>query len=108
MASKLTLNPNPTFKHTVEIPVPGGDSEPVEFTFQGKTQKEYKELMDSLSDEKDKRSEAERFMGFVSGWDIAADFTVENVTKFLQTYIGAGALVLREYTRELTKAVLGN
>lgn len=108
MASKLTLAPRPTFKRSVGIPVPGGDAEPVEFTFHGKTHKEYKALMDALSDESDKRSEAEKLMDFVAGWDIAADFTAENVEKFLQAYIGSGALILREYTRELTKALLGN
>lgn len=108
MAAKLTLNPSPTFKHTVFIPIPGGDAEPVEFVFKGKSRKEYKTLMDGLADAKDKRSEAEKFMAFVDGWDIAADFTAENVTKFLDAYIGADSLVFSKYTQELTKALLGN
>lgn len=107
MAAKLTLKPNPTFKHTVSIPVPGGDAEPVEFVFKGKTKSEFKALMDAMAEE-DKRDDAEKLMDFVAGWNVPADFTKENVAQFLETYIGSGALLLRKYTEELTKAVLGN
>ena len=106
MAAKLTLNPKPTFKHTVMIPVPGEQPHPVEFTFHGKTQKQYSEMLEQIAN--GESSEAERFMLFVAGWDVAADFTKENVEQFLQSYIGAGTLLLREYTDELTKAARGN
>ena len=106
MAAKLTLNPKPTFKHTVMIPVPGEKPHPVEFTFHGKTQKQYGEMLEQVT--KADGDEAASFMLFVAGWDVAADFTKENVEQFLQSYIGAGTLLFREYTDELTKAARGN
>ena len=90
----------------MHIPVPGEQPHPVEFTFHGKTQKQYGEMLEQMT--KADGSEAERFMLYVAGWDVAADFTKENVEQFLQSYIGAGALLFREFTDELTKAARGN
>jgi hypothetical protein len=38
--AKFKLSPDPTFVFPVQIPVPGGDSAPVKFTFKYRTQSE--------------------------------------------------------------------
>ena len=42
---KFKLVAEPTFKATVNIPVAGGDSEPVEFTFKHRTKDQLENLL---------------------------------------------------------------
>ena len=79
MASKITLQPNPSFKHTVLLPLAGkAEPEALELTFKHKTRSQLQEIFtngfaQSVDAEKD--SDTKIFMDFVSGWNIDADFT---------------------------------
>ena len=112
MASKITLQPNPSFKHTVLLPLAGKvEPEALELTFKHKTRSQLQEIFvngfaQSVDAEKD--SDTKIFMDFVSGWNIDADFTEENVTVFLENYNGAGQFIWNEYVSEIGKARLGN
>ena len=45
---KFTLNPAPTFKAKVDIPVPGGKVEKVEFTFRHRTREEFQRWLEDI------------------------------------------------------------
>ena len=112
MASKITLQPNPSFKHTVLLPLAGkAEPEALELTFKHKTRSQLQEIFTNgftpLTGEGED-GDTKFFMDFVSGWDIDADFTVENVTAFLENYSGAGQFIWFEYINEIGKARVGN
>lgn len=112
--TKFVLTPNPTFKHPVQIPVPGGKTEAVVFTFKHKKRAEFKSFMESLgpTDEKGRerpvRTDVELVMEIASGWDLKDEFTVENVTDLIDNYMGSGRVILAAYVEELTAATKGN
>lgn len=101
--AKLTLNPNPTFKAKVGIPVPGSD-EPaeVEFTFKHRTKDELDAWM------KESAEDLQKVMEMASGWDLSDKFNEANVQKLLQNYFGAAAAIVTGYLSELMKAKKGN
>ena len=104
---KLKLNPNPTFKHIIDIPIAGSD-EPaqIEFTFKAMTQKNLHKYLIELG--QTKNPDVEALMDIASGWNLEEVFSAENVQIFDQNYIGAAGLVFNAYINELTKARLGN
>ena len=102
--SKFSLTPSPTFKCIVEIPVPGGRSAPVEFTFKGRTRDQFEEFMTGLKSEKPD----ELVMQLATGWDLDEAFEQDNVDKLTQNYMGAGLAIWTKYVAELTKARTGN
>ena len=112
MASKLKLIPNPTFKHTVNVPVAGGEAEAVEFVFKHKKQSEINAMFapDAIGqiDTDAIKADTDFVLEFVSGWDLDADFNRENVALFLENYSGATQLLFREYADEINKARWGN
>ena len=101
---KITLNPDPTFQATVVIPVPGGNTGEVKFTFKGRTRAEYLAWIDSLEG----RSDIDAVMDCVSGWDMSEPFSQENVAILLNAYVAAGRAIIDKYFAELTNARLGN
>lgn len=112
MATKITLQPNPSFKHTVYLPVAGND-EPValELVFKHKTRSQIQEIFtNGFAPQYGEGADGDTkfFMDFVSGWDIDADFTAENVTLFLENYSGSGRFIWTEYINEIGKARVGN
>jgi len=98
--TKFVLTPNPTFKATVMIPVPGESAAPVEFTFKHKTRDQYNEYMASIEG----KSYAEIVMDIASGWDLSDPFDKDSIEKMTQNYIGSGMVVFDTYVQELTAA----
>lgn len=101
---KLSLTPNPTFKATVNIPVPGAQPAPVEFTFRGRGREQFREFIDGLKDQDD----ADAVMGAACGWDLDEPFDREHVGQMIDGYLGAAREILDTYMRELTAARRGN
>lgn len=97
--AKFKLVPNPTFKAKVEIPVAGGDSIPVEFTFKHRTKKEVEEFIDTRKG----KTDLESFLYMVEGWELEQPFDEEAADLLLQNYIGAGAATFRVFLDELVK-----
>lgn len=101
---KLSLNPSPTFKASVEIPVPGGAPASVEFTFRHRGRPDVKSFVESLGD----KSDCEVVLACASGWDLSDPFDAENVQRLLDNYFVSGERILATYLRELTAGRLGN
>lgn len=102
---KITLNPAPTFKAIVRVPVPGHD-EPaeVEFVFKHRTKSEYNSFLDQVKDMDDTAA----IRSVATGWSLPDDFTDDNIAAFTEGYIAGGRAVIETYLTELTKARAGN
>ena len=108
MGLKLKLNPEPTFKAKVGIPVPGGKPTLVEFTFKHRTREQVKELQDEMAALGENADEAEAFRMFVVGWELDDEFNDENIKRLLSNYLGASAAISSAYFSELYGARRGN
>ena len=98
--AKLTLADEATFKATVAIPVPGGHTADVEWTFAWMPRNEAKEFMDTLPGSED----VDFLMKISRGWDLDEQFNKAGVEKLTQKYIGAARAVLDKFIAELTGA----
>jgi hypothetical protein len=101
---KFSLTANPTFKALVDVPVPGGKSAAVEFTFKSRTRDEFRLFIDGLGD----RLDVDVIMDMASGWELEDPFDQANVELLTQNYLGAARAVIEKYLSELTAARLGN
>ena len=101
---KFSLTANPTFKALVDVPVPGGKSAAVEFTFKSRTRDEFRLFIDGLGD----RLDVDVIMDMASGWDLEDPFDQANVELLTQNYLGAARAVIEKYLSELPAARLGN
>lgn len=102
--AKFSLTASPTFKAKVAIPIPGDKAETIEFVFKGRTREQFKDFIESLKD----REDADVVMDIASGWDLDDAWTLDNVEKLTQNYLGAAKAVIEKYLSELTNARLGN
>lgn len=102
--AKLSINAAPTFKAKVGIPIAGGESVEVEFTFKHRTKPQLDEFVAACAD----KSDADTFMEMVSGWDFAEEFSADAVKTMTENYIGAGLATYRAYLDELVKAKVKN
>lgn len=98
--AKFKLQPAPTFKAPVAIPVAGGDSESVVFTFKWRDRERFIAFTEGLKG----RSTKDAVMDMASGWDLDDPFNEENVQLMLDNYLGSFPAVLDVYVSELTKA----
>lgn len=96
---KFTLEPNPTFKATVKIPVAGADFAPVEFTFKYRNREQFKELADGIVE----REPVDLLLDIACGWELPEPFDAASLTKLTNNYLGAFRAVLDAYFNELTK-----
>ncbi len=97
--TKLKLAAEPTFKAKVAIPVPGGESADVEFTFKHRTRDQVVEWL-----EKRDTSDIDSVKDCAMGWDLDDEFNDENVTRLCQNYLGAGFAIVTAYLSELRGA----
>ena len=105
------LEPNPTFTAPVAIPLPGGETATMDFTFahMGRTA-----LQEFLADVKD-LPDGEAIRKIVADWSGVAGAdgkplpsTAENIVAMLDNYHGAALAILQAYIRELTGARVKN
>lgn len=104
MAVKFSLTPNPTFKRDVAIPVPGGKTASINFTFKHKTRDEFKAFLEGLEG----REDVDIILEVASGWGLEDAFDEDNVTELTQNYLGSARAVLDTYVSELAGARKGN
>lgn len=95
--AKLKLNPDPTFKHTIGIPVPGKGNAPVEFTFKHRSGDELEAWIKASSN----ASDAETILDCALGWDLDDEFSAANVKTFCNNYPGAAYAICKGYMGEL-------
>ncbi|RJG10914.1 hypothetical protein D3879_14630 [Pseudomonas cavernicola] len=100
MTSKFKLDVAPTFKATVNIPVHGGDTVPVEFEFKHRTKDQVNEWLGSLTG----RADVEVLQDVLAGWELDDVFNEESIGKLVQNYAGAGGAIVAAYVDELLQA----
>lgn len=98
--AKLSLAVAAIFKSIVAIPVAGGKSADVEFSFKHRTRDDFKAFVDNLPGMED----VDALMEIISGWDLDEPFSKESVEKLVQRYMGSARAVLDVYVAELTGA----
>ena len=98
--ARLRLDPAPTFKAKVGIPVPGLGPADVEFTFHHRSRKEITAWRDAAAEATD----AEAVMQMALGWDLDDEFNAENVERLCDNYPGAGTAIFVGYLAELRGA----
>ena len=99
--------PNPTFKHEVEIPVPGDKPEKVEFIFKHKGKKAYQQFVEDCIG----RDDTESALEIVTGWNIEAEFgpvSKESLETLYEACPGAPNAVFIGYSKGLHQGRLGN
>lgn len=97
--TKFTLEPSPTFKAAVKIPVPGAGFAPVEFTFKWRDRDGFKELADGMAE----RAPVDLLLDIACGWELEEPFDADSLTKLTDRYLGAFQAILDAYFGELTK-----
>jgi hypothetical protein len=98
--ARLNLNPNPTFKATVEICRPGLENEKIEIEFKHRTRDQMNDLIKQMVD----MDIEDQVMAVASGWDLVDTFNLENVKLLAQNYISAPMAIRDKYIAELIKA----
>ncbi|PIJ49198.1 MULTISPECIES: phage tail assembly chaperone [unclassified Erwinia] len=110
MATKFSLNPNPTFTIEAIIPRPGEDDGKVKLTVRHKTRTQMAEMEKELKTQADQAAEAGDYSNHVAaaylesliaGWNIDAEFNRENLVTLLENYPRAFDAIAAAYTKEL-------
>ncbi|MGE8449103.1 MAG: phage tail assembly chaperone [Pseudomonadales bacterium] len=101
---KFTLNPNPTFKHKVPMPIPGGAFVNVEFTFKHRGKEEFADFLEKAKDMED----TDLVLSVASGWELEEAFDKDNVEQLVENYVGAARAIFTAYMDEIVKARVGN
>ena len=102
--AKLSLDAKPTFSAKVAVPVAGGASVEVEFTFKHRT----RDALDAFLTSADKRTDVETLMGIVDAWELDDALNAENMLRLTQSYLGAARAIVEKYIDELTQAKVKN
>lgn len=104
----FTLDPKPTFRSTVQVPVAGeASSAPLVLLFRHKGKRDLRAWIEGATGQRD----AEFLGAVVANWEGVQDengqavpFTPEAFDKLLDTYAAAGDAIFNAYLRELTEA----
>lgn len=98
--AKLSLAAAATFVAVVAIPVPGGKTADVEFTFKWMSRDDFKEFIENLAGAED----VDALMDILADWDLDETFNKDQVEKLVQRYMGAARAILDKYIAEITGA----
>jgi hypothetical protein len=99
------LQPKPTFRAKVPIPVPGGVSSSIELEFRHMARGELRRFLDNVQE----REDLDVLMEVVLGWSgVDAEFSRESMATLLENYPASAAAVLAAFVKELADARLGN
>lgn len=110
----LKLQPDPTFKAKVDIPVPGDKPVAVEFTFKYRDQEQMDAfLFGEAGKARAAQSAAEAnkaaLLDVATDWsNVDTPFSAEAIEAFVKRYPSATALVMAKYIAEVGGARLGN
>ena len=99
------LDPSPTFTAPVAIPLPGGETATIDFTFTHMGRKSLQEFLAAVKDLPDGEAAKEILADWsgVAGADgEPLPITDENIMALLDNYHGAALAILQTYIRELT------
>ena len=103
------LQPNPTFKCPVSIPVPGGKSGAITVLFNHKGRKALQEFFGNLGAEGESRTDVEMLSELISGWEgVDEKFSEEALETLLDAYPGAAMALFETYRAEVLEARVKN
>lgn len=105
------LNPNPTFKASVKVSVPGGDPLPIEFEFKHKTRTGLAEWMKNQGARPDREIVPEFIVGWSGVINEAGDqepWSVDSFLKLAENYPAAAVEVYAGYIAALTESKAKN
>jgi len=103
------LNPNPTFKAQVLIPVPGGADGKITVLFKHKGRKALQEFFASLTDEANTRTDVDALGELIADWEgVDAKYTAENLEQLLDAYPSAAMALFDAYRNTAMAAVAKN
>jgi hypothetical protein len=95
------INPNPTFKHKINIPVPGNTPVAVTFEFKHKGRDELQAYYAGLAEAND-RSDGDALAELICGWEgVDVPFSVENLSALVNNYPGAATALFEGYREAL-------
>lgn len=97
---KFKIDPAPTFKAPVPIPIAGGDPAMVEMEFKHRD----KDELDAFIKSRTSKQDADSVMEMVVGWDFEDEFSEANVKRLVKKRIGAPLAIFTTYIDELVKA----
>lgn len=103
----FSLQPKPTFKSEVLIPVPGGSTAKVKFVLKHKSRSALKEFFNSLTSTEggESRPDHEALMELVDGWEgVDQPFSQENLETLVDNYPGAARAIFDAYNSALFEA----
>ena len=95
---KFSLDPNPTFRFVVAIPVPGEKVSDVVFIGRHKPRKD----LDELFKRNKSLSDVDLILEIACGWELEDPFDRENVTRMVENYMGSTGAIFQTYIKELT------
>ena len=99
------LQPNPTFKTEVSIPVPGAKPGKINIEFKHMGKKALQAFFESLQSEGEQRSDVDALGDLVAGWSgVDEKFSTENLEVFLDAYPGAAMALFDAYRAEVLEA----
>lgn len=101
----LKLEPSPTFRHTIRVPVPGGDHAEVEFEF---IYKDVDEMTAWLNNRDGDQSFPVAIQQIAKGWSFSEPFGQKTLEVLCKKYHAFGRAVVQGYIAEVTQARLGN
>ena len=100
----FTLAVNPTFNAKVGIPVAGGATVEVEFTFKHRTRADMEKWLAGGAE----RENVQAILDMCEGWELADKFDKKSVSQLCENYIGAPRAIVDVYIAELTAAKAKN
>ena len=101
----LKLQPDPTFRAKVGIPVPGSKPVSVEFEFRAMTRPQLQQYLNDSAD----RQDLENIGAIVCGWaGVDSPFSTEALGQLLDNYVGSARAILDTYLEQFSKARSGN
>jgi hypothetical protein len=108
--AKLKLQPDPTFKAKVGIPIPGGEPVEVEFTFKHRDREAIQAYLDELKGMVDQSIETDVHIvqKVATAWELDDPFDDPSIRLLCSNYHGAAWEISRKYIQELMHAKTGN
>lgn len=101
---KFKLQPAPTFRAPVEIPVPGEGRSKVLFDFKYRDRDAMKEFLEKVGNTETQLSDTDLIMEMCTGWELTDPFNRESVDLLVRNYIQAGSAIFEKYLDEHTSS----
>lgn len=105
----FVLQPNPTFKETIAIPVPGGEPGKITFEFKRLGKKALRTLFKSLTEGEDEREDADVLSEIIVGWaGVDEKFSKAALETLCDAYPGAATAVILGYNKAMLEGKAKN